>query len=101
MPNERPKPVVRAETVPDVLLGYLRDAGCPLWPGTEGLTVEPDFASLFALADAPSLGQAFDDAGWAKLFDRTQWVLTIWFPFESGDTGEPSVWPNSPPFPAP
>jgi hypothetical protein len=61
----------------------------------------PDFASLFALADADTLGQAFDDAGWVKLFDRTQWVLTIWFPFERGDQGEPSVWPNSPPFPSP
>jgi hypothetical protein len=61
----------------------------------------PDFASLFALANSPSLGQAFDAAGWGKAFDRTQWVLTIWFPFEPGDQGEPSVWPNSPPFPAP
>jgi hypothetical protein len=62
---------------------------------------EPDFASLFALANAPSLGQAFDAAGWPKRFDRTQWVLTIWFPFAPGDSGEPSVWPNSPPFPEP
>ena len=62
---------------------------------------EPDFASLFALEDASSLGQGFDAAGWVKLFDRTQWVLTIWFPFKPGDRGEPSVWPNSPPFPAP
>jgi hypothetical protein len=61
----------------------------------------PDFASLFALEDAPSLGRDFDAAGWVKLFDRTQWVLTIWFPFKPGDTGAPSVWPNSPPFPAP
>jgi hypothetical protein len=62
---------------------------------------EPDVASLFALAGADSLGQAFDDAGWVKRFDRTQWVLTIWFPFERGDRGERSVWPNSPPFPSP
>jgi hypothetical protein len=62
---------------------------------------QPDFASLFALADARSLGHPFDAAGWGKRFDRTQWVFTIWFPFETGDTGEPSVWPNSPPFPRP
>jgi hypothetical protein len=62
---------------------------------------ELDFPSLFALAEAPSLGEAFEEAGWENVFDRTQWVLTIWFPFEDGDLGEPSVWPNSPPFPAP
>jgi hypothetical protein len=54
-----------------------------------------------ALRDQPSLGRAFDDAGWVKFFERTQWVLTIWFPFVAGDLGEPSVWLNSPPFPAP
>jgi hypothetical protein len=61
----------------------------------------PDFISLIHLATDDSLGQAFDDVGWAKRFNRTQWVLTIWFPFERGDEGDPSVWPNSPPFPAP
>jgi hypothetical protein len=64
-------------------------------------TDDLDFESLDALAAEVSLGEAFDDAGWEKLFDRTQWVLTIWFPFKRGDTGEPSVWPNSPPFPKP
>jgi hypothetical protein len=78
-----------------VSLVYFADRVAPPDPD------EPDFASLSALGDAPSLGQAFDAAGWAKRFDRTQWVLTIWFPFKPGDRGEPSVWPNSPPFPAP
>jgi hypothetical protein len=45
MPNERPEPVVRAEALPDVLLGYLRDAGCPFWPGTDGLTVKEALGS--------------------------------------------------------
>lgn len=61
----------------------------------------PDFASLAALADSPALGHIFDDQGWLKTFDRTQWVLTIWFPFVRGDRGELSLWPNSPPFPLP
>lgn len=61
----------------------------------------PDFASLAALEGAPALGHHFDSQGWTKTFDRTQWVLTIWFPFVTGDNGEPSLWPHSPPFPAP
>jgi hypothetical protein len=58
----------------------------------------PDMASLGALADAPRLGDIFDDQGWKRIFDRTQWALTIWFPFALGDRGEPSLWPNTPPF---
>lgn len=60
----------------------------------------PDFASLGALESAPPLGAIFDgEAGWNKTFDRTQWVLTVWFPFVHGDHGQPSLWPNSPPLP--
>jgi hypothetical protein len=62
---------------------------------------EPDYPSLSALADAPPLGQIFDDQGWTRTFDRTQWALTIWFPFALGDRGEPALWPNTPPFPQP
>jgi hypothetical protein len=62
----------------------------------------PDFASLAALESAPPLGAAFDgQTGWAKTFDRSQWVLTVWFPFALGDHGQPSLWPNSPPLPEP
>jgi len=60
----------------------------------------PDFASLGALESAPPLGNVFDgQPGWARTFDRTQWVLTVWFPFVLGDHGQPSLWPNSPPLP--
>ena len=60
----------------------------------------PDFASLGALESAPALGNVFDgQPGWVKIFDRTQWVLTVWFPFVLGDHGQPSLWPNSPPLP--
>ncbi len=61
----------------------------------------PDIASLSALADAPRLGEIFDDQGWKRTFDRTQWALTIWFPFAPGGRGEPALWPNTPPFPQP
>jgi hypothetical protein len=62
---------------------------------------EPDFASLNALASDPIMGRAFERLGWPKLFDRTSWVLTVWFPFEAADSGEAALWPNSPPFPEP
>ena len=76
-------------------LVYFADRIAPSDPTT------PDFASLMALENSPSLGHHFDDRGWTKTFDRTQWVLTIWFPFVTGDNGQPSLWPHSPPFPAP
>lgn len=59
---------------------------------------QPDLASLDILAAAPPLGEIFADRGWKRIFDRTQWALTIWFPFALGDRGEPALWPNTPPF---
>lgn len=61
----------------------------------------PDFASLDALAQAAPLGRLLEGLDCSRTFDRTQWVLTIWFPFQRGDHGAPSLWPNSPPLPAP
>lgn len=62
----------------------------------------PDFISLAALASAAPLGSIFDaQTEWTKTFDRTQWVLTVWYPFAPGDRGQPSLWPNSPPLPEP
>lgn len=78
-----------------VSLVYFADRVAPKDP------FSPDFASLFTLQFAPPLGEIFDDQGWTRAFDRTQWVLSIWFPFVLGDRGEPSLWPNSPPFPEP
>ncbi len=61
-----------------------------------------DFASLAALEFAAPLGSVFDtQPEWTRTFDRTQWVLTFWFPFLPGDHGQPSLWPNSPPLPEP
>src|SRR5262249_47443000 len=46
----------------------------------------PDFvASLLALELAPPLGSGISGSGWTKVFDRTHWVLTIWFPLSSGE----------------
>lgn len=78
-----------------VSLVYFADRVAPPDPS------QPDFPSLFALQMAPPLGAIFDDRGWTRTFDRTQWALSIWFPFALGDRGEPSLWPNSPPFPQP
>jgi hypothetical protein len=61
----------------------------------------PDFASLEYLTQAPALGHFLESLGWARTFDQTQWILTIWHPFVFGDHGEPSDWPYSPPFGAP
>jgi hypothetical protein len=61
----------------------------------------PDFVSLTALQTAPPLGTLLDDLNYVKVFDRTQWSWTIWFPTLAGDRGEPSRWPNSPPLPEP
>jgi len=59
-------------------------------------------ASLHALELANPLGAIFNNRpGWTKTFDRTQYVLTVWFPFVLGDQGQPSLWPNSPPLPEP
>jgi hypothetical protein len=55
----------------------------------------PDFASILALQSAPGLGQSvFGSQGWTVEMDRTQWVLTHWYPFVLGDTGKASYWPN-------
>ena len=40
MPDERPQSVACNDALREVLLGYLQAAGCPPWPGTDGLTVD-------------------------------------------------------------
>lgn len=63
---------------------------------------QPDFASLGALAGDPPLGDVLDvPKTWTRSFDRTEWTFTVWFPYEPGDSGTASLWPNSPPLPAP
>jgi hypothetical protein len=60
----------------------------------------PDFAALGALQSATPLGNLLGH-GFTRTFDRTQWILTIWYPFVAGDSGTPSLWPYSPPFAEP
>jgi hypothetical protein len=74
---------------------YINDRVVPRDPNV------PDFASLAHLSNAPPLGHFLEEIGWARTFDRTQWILTIWHPFVAGDHGEPSDWPHSPPFALP
>jgi hypothetical protein len=52
MPDERPKSAACSEGLREVLLGYLQAAGCPLWPGADGLTVEEVLLSYPANAAA-------------------------------------------------
>jgi hypothetical protein len=70
-----------------------------LLDGTRG---ELDYRSIRNLERAPSQGAGWEKSGWAnKIFDRTHWVFTIWFPRLDGKDVEPPLWPNSPPLPAP
>jgi hypothetical protein len=56
---------------------------------------------LLSLTVAPSLAAPLVAEGWRRESDRTQLVLSIWFPFMPGDQGAPALWPNSPPLPGP
>jgi hypothetical protein len=57
--------------------------------------------SLLGLQSLPSLGLPLIEDGSSREFDRTQFVLTVWFPFVLGDLGEPAPFPNTPPLPGP
>jgi hypothetical protein len=56
---------------------------------------------LLGLESLPTLGLPLLEDGCSKNFDRTQFVLTIWYPFVAGDHGPPAPFPNSPPLPGP
>jgi AcrR family transcriptional regulator len=57
--------------------------------------------NILAIGAATSLAAPLVAQGWRREFDRTQLVLTVWFPFVAGDQGPPALWPNSPPLPGP
>ncbi|HEV8359483.1 MAG TPA: hypothetical protein VGR28_03405 [Candidatus Thermoplasmatota archaeon] len=67
-------------------------------PGQDAI---PGGASLAPLLALPPLGDSLVEQGFERVFDRTQIVVTIWFPFAAGDRGQASLWPNSPPLPQP
>jgi hypothetical protein len=75
-----------------VSLVYFAERSAPL---------TPDELDTVTLEQGPPLGDVFADQGWRQTFDRTQWVLTIWFPSGLGEDGRPPLWPNSPPLPGP
>jgi hypothetical protein len=76
-------------------LVYFSGRSAPKHPGM------PDVAALGALQSSLPLGDLLNDLPYDKVLDRTQFSWTIWFPFLSGDRGEPSLWPHSPPLPEP
>lgn len=61
----------------------------------------PDGAAFGILLSQEPLGADLVALGLDRVVDQTQFVLTIWLPFEEGDLGEASLWPNSPPLPMP
>lgn len=62
--------------------------------GPPGAPDSWDVDSLVALRDAEPLGRQLDGLGYEPIFDRTQWTVSIWFPFVAGDHGRQSVWPG-------
>jgi hypothetical protein len=62
----------------------------------------PDVAAFGKISSDPPLGDLLTQrAHVTRVFDRSGFVLTIWQPFVPGDHGASSLWPNSPPIPAP
>lgn len=62
----------------------------------------PDVAAFGKLSSDPKLGSGLPaELGLAPVLDRTAFVLTTWLPYAAGDQGAASLWPNSPPIPAP
>lgn len=79
-----------------VQLVYFHPRGLPV------SSEAPDVAAFGALVGAPPLDADLESRrALTKVFDQTHFTLTTWLPYAPGDTGEGSVWPNSPPLPQP
>ncbi len=63
--------------------------------------IAPDGAAFGSLISRPPLAEMLDDLGLSTVLDRTSFTLNVWLPYEDGDQGQASVWPNSGPFPEP
>lgn len=66
-----------------------------------GESPETGIRRLAALAAQPSIGHTLEKPGVKKIFDRTSFIYSIWFPVTAGGHDKPPLFPNSPPFPAP
>jgi hypothetical protein len=61
---------------------------------------EPDAVALQKIATDSPLGDPLASAlNLTRVFDQSVFVLNVWLPYQPGDQGDASLWPNSPPFP--
>ncbi|MDJ0929391.1 MAG: hypothetical protein QNJ73_17260 [Gammaproteobacteria bacterium] len=82
--------------------GEQREASLVMVNDAPTPAAEPDFTSVAALENLPSLATDAEAAGLlTRVFDRTSWIFTIWLPYRDGADNAPAIWPNSPPLPAP
>jgi hypothetical protein len=67
---------------------------------SEPLPSQPDVVALQKIATDSPLGDPLASAlNLTRVFDRATFVFNVWLPYEPGDQGDASLWPNSPPFP--
>jgi len=66
-----------------------------------GTEPQADTRGLAALAALPSLGRAFESGPGSKIFDRTSFIYSVWFPVTGAAGDKPPLFPNSPPLPTP
>jgi hypothetical protein len=61
----------------------------------------PDGLALQKIStDAPLGDPLVSYLNLTRVFDQSMFVFNVWLPYQPGDQGDASLWPNSPPFPA-
>jgi hypothetical protein len=61
---------------------------------------QPDAVALQKIStDSPLGDRLVSRLNLTRVFDQSMFVLNVWQPYRSGDQGDASLWPNSPPFP--
>ncbi len=68
---------------------------------SRGEDTTADVAGLAALAALSTTGASLERPGVEKIFDRTSFIYSVWFPVTGNSDDKPPLFPNSPPFPAP
>jgi hypothetical protein len=67
---------------------------------SEPSPMQPDAIALQKIATDSPLGDRLASAlNLTPVFDQSMFVLNAWLPYQPGDQGDASLWPNSPPFP--